>query len=174
GISTAGRSMRLALRMRVSMSAIGSVIMAWVPFRSPARLAHAGDQAAAGHVPETDAADAELAVDGPRPPAQLAAQADADLLARRHLDLLRVAPVGLQLRHLLAKRGHLCGSGHSQSSVWRRIEDAFSPDTSAKRRQPMLSFAERHAEGPQQLAGLVVVVGRRHEGDVHALRERHL
>src|SRR5262245_35382074 len=42
----------------------------------------------------------------------------------------------------------------------------------------VLSFesrlAERHAEGPQQFAGLVVVVGRRHNRDVHPLRVRDL
>src|SRR5690242_11280899 len=84
GMSTAGRSMRVALRMRVSMSASVSVIMAAIPL--PAGLGHAGDQAAAGHVPEADPANAELAVHRPRPAAQLAAQADADALARRHLD----------------------------------------------------------------------------------------
>src|SRR4051812_32372013 len=101
-ISTAGRSMLLALRMRVSMSAMGSVIMgkflrvsgprypAAAPRRpepralsmSPAGLADAGDEAVAGHVAEADPADAELAVHGPRPAAQLAAHLDADLLAR--------------------------------------------------------------------------------------------
>src|SRR5205085_8441603 len=80
GMSTAGRSMRLALRMRVSMSAIGSVIMAGI--LSPARFLDARDQAVAGHVAEADAADAELAVHRARPAAQPAAQADADLVAR--------------------------------------------------------------------------------------------
>src|SRR5919108_2326932 len=90
GMSTAGRSMRLALRMRVSMSARLSVIMVGAP--SPAGLLDAGDQAVAGHVAEADAADAELAVDGAGPAAQLAAQPDADHLARRHqLGLDRLA-----------------------------------------------------------------------------------
>src|SRR5262249_24988146 len=80
GMSTAGRSMRLALRMRVSMSARESVIM--VVWPSPARLRDARDQPVTGHAAETDAADAELAVDGAGPAAQAAAQPDADLLAR--------------------------------------------------------------------------------------------
>src|SRR6516225_7864872 len=84
GISTAGRSIRLALRMRVSMSAIGSVIMAV----SPARLRYAGDEPVVGHVAEADAADAELPVDGPPAPAQAAAEADADLVARPGLRLV--------------------------------------------------------------------------------------
>src|ERR1700675_868127 len=96
GMSTAGRSMRLALRMRVSMSANGSVIMV---VSSPARFLDAGNQAVARHVAEADAANAEFAIDGARPAAQLAAQANADALARRHLDLVRSAPAGLELGH---------------------------------------------------------------------------
>src|SRR5438876_9850356 len=81
GISTNGRSISLALRMRVSMSAIGSVIMVVVlPFALPGSLADARDHAVAGHVPEADAADAELPVDGPGPAAQLAAEPDLDPL----------------------------------------------------------------------------------------------
>src|SRR5262249_41736417 len=38
----------------------------------------------------------------------------------------------------------------------------------------MLRLAEGHAEAAQQLAGLVVTVGARDEGDVHALDEGHL
>src|SRR5260370_9654752 len=99
GMSTTGRSMKLALRMRVSMSATVSVIMGRLP--SPARLGDAGDQPVAGHVPEADAADAELAVDRPRPPAQLAAQADADDVARPHGPHLLVAAARrLQPGHL--------------------------------------------------------------------------
>src|SRR3954452_535703 len=82
GMSTAGRSMRLALRMRVSMSAIGSVSISSSVVRCagvlPARFFQAGDEAVAGQAPEADAADAELAVDGPAAAAQPAAQLDAD------------------------------------------------------------------------------------------------
>src|SRR5262245_27559656 len=84
GMSTNWRSIRLALRMRVSRSARGSVIMV-VP--SPARLLHAGDQPVAGQVAEADPADAELAVDRPGPAAQPTAQPDADALAREDLHL---------------------------------------------------------------------------------------
>src|SRR5262245_11254548 len=98
GISTTWRSMRLALRMRVNMSAMGSVIMA--RFLSPARLLDARDQSVRGHVAEADPADAELPVDGPRPSAQLAAQPHADALARRELDLLGVLLVRLPFRQL--------------------------------------------------------------------------
>src|SRR5262245_49026136 len=81
GISTNGRSISLALRMRVSMSAIGSVIMAASPLSQlPGRLADAGDQPVAREPAEADAADAELAVHGPRPPADLAPPRHADQL----------------------------------------------------------------------------------------------
>src|SRR5262245_23981677 len=108
GMSTTCRSMRLALRMRVSMSARGSVIMAC---SSPARFLHTRDHAVAGQPAEADPADAELAVDGARPAAQLAAQPDADdfarlhqpglvrlaFLVRRRLDLAQMPVEGLQM-----------------------------------------------------------------------------
>src|SRR4051794_30717744 len=105
GMSTTGRSMRLALRMRVSMSAIGSVIMAFV--LSPARFLDARNQPAAGHVAEADAADAELAIHGAGPAAQAAAQADADLVARPELVLGRVALVGLDPGQVTAEFNQL-------------------------------------------------------------------
>src|SRR5262249_41748037 len=105
GMSTAGRSMLLAVRIRVSMSAMGSVIM--VGTSSPAGLLDAGDQPVAGHVAEADTANPELAVDRPRPAAQPAAEPDLDALARRHLHLVRVALAGLQLGHLLLESRHL-------------------------------------------------------------------
>src|SRR5262245_30797566 len=116
GMSTTGRSMRLALRMRVSMSASGSVIMVGTP--SPARLLHAGDQPVAGHVAEADPADAELAVNRPRSPAQPAAQPNADALARRHLHLVRVALAGLQLGQLLLEPCYFRFGRHVFSRCW--------------------------------------------------------
>src|SRR5262249_1098917 len=98
GMSPTWRSMRLALRMRVSMSAMGSVIMA--RFLSPARFLDAGNQSVRRHAAETDPADAELAIDRPRPAAQLAAQPYADALARLELDLCRVLLVRLPFRAL--------------------------------------------------------------------------
>src|SRR4051812_38137451 len=97
GMSTAGRSMRLPLRVRVSMSAIGSVIMVGV---SPPRFLDPGDQPVTGQVAEADPADAELAVDGPRPAAQLAAEPNPDHVARPDALLLRVPPAGFQRGHL--------------------------------------------------------------------------
>src|SRR4051794_7762720 len=88
----------LALRRRVSMSAIGSVIviavvLSLLRFRgsrgdatfsgcggwwSPAGLGDAGQLAAVCHLAQADAAQAELAVDGLGPAAALAAGVAAD------------------------------------------------------------------------------------------------
>src|SRR5215212_11614484 len=95
-ISAAGRSIEFALRIRVSMSAIGSVIMALGPL--PARLADARDQPVGRQVAETDAADPELPVHGPRPPADLAPLPDVGQLPGRHH--LGLDPLGLGLAHL--------------------------------------------------------------------------
>src|SRR3954469_13576003 len=57
GISTRSWRARAPLRMRESMSEMGSVIMG-----SPARLDHAGDFAAEGVEAQTNAAQLELAV----------------------------------------------------------------------------------------------------------------
>src|SRR6516162_4425180 len=110
GMSTAGRSMRLALRMRVSMSANESVIM--LLLSSPAGLLDTRNQAIAGHVAKTDAADAELAVHGPRPAAQLAAQTHPNALARRHFHFGIRLLAGFQLGHLLTESNILRFGGH--------------------------------------------------------------
>src|SRR5688572_6998460 len=76
---------RVALRMRVSMSAIGSVIMACASpvSGSPGGLAHARDLAQQRTRAQADAADAGLAVDGAR------AAADAAATVATHLELGR-------------------------------------------------------------------------------------
>src|SRR5919206_4781761 len=69
GISACSCIALLALRMRVSMSATGSVSIG-----SPARLRHAGDDALVRELPQADPAEAELAEDGARPAAAGAAR----------------------------------------------------------------------------------------------------
>src|SRR5690349_21184192 len=68
--------LRTALRMRVSMSAMGSVegiALSWFLCRClPARLAHPGDLALERQLPQHDPADPELAIDAARTPRQLA------------------------------------------------------------------------------------------------------
>src|SRR5215471_4862341 len=75
GISTRSCSALLALRMRVSMSATGSVSMA-----SPARLRHARDHALVSELPQADPAEPELLEHGARPAAAVAARVVAHLV----------------------------------------------------------------------------------------------
>src|SRR5581483_11157289 len=109
-MSTAGRSMRLALRMRVSMSANESVIMGKAP--SPAGLFDARNQAIAGHASKTDTADAKFAIHGAGPAAELAPQANADTLARRHLHFGIRLLAGFQLGQLPLEPHVFCFGGH--------------------------------------------------------------
>src|SRR5512135_3507440 len=115
GISTRGRSIRTALRIRVSRSAgggrrRGGIVGGGgvrrtevsVPRRLgasrdphedrslPTGLLDARDQAAAGQVPEADPADAEFAIDGAGASAELAAAPvpDRELAGRLRLDHL--------------------------------------------------------------------------------------
>src|SRR5665213_1656040 len=68
-----------ALRMRVSMSAIGSVISLQLSLLLPAALRHTRDVAVERQLPETQAAQPELPHVGARPAAQVAAVAQAHL-----------------------------------------------------------------------------------------------
>src|SRR5947208_7829529 len=82
GISTLSWSARFAFLIRASMSAIGSVCMLLL-LLLPARLRHARDYALVGEVAQADPAEAELLVDGARPPAPVAPRVVA------HFELLR-------------------------------------------------------------------------------------
>src|SRR5689334_20921569 len=70
GTSRVSWPARMALRMRVKRSAIGSVIIIAI---LPARLDQSRDMAFAGVIPEADAAHAEAAEKRPRAAAQRAA-----------------------------------------------------------------------------------------------------
>src|SRR5262245_4533709 len=85
--------------MRVNISANGSVIIVG----SPTRLANTGDQAIAGHGPETNAAHAKLAINSPSSAAQFAAQPNPNTVARPQLRLARLLPKQVQCFELLAK-----------------------------------------------------------------------
>src|SRR5258705_12773544 len=76
----------MALRTRVSMSAMGSV-MVMVVSSSPAGLAHARDLPRQRQRAEADAAGAELAHEGVAAPAQVAARLAPRAELRRHLAL---------------------------------------------------------------------------------------
>src|SRR5271165_928719 len=79
GMRTVSKCAVLALRIRVSMSAIGSVIVIVGRLPSPARLRHAGDLAGMDHHPQADAAQPELPVDGLGPAAAATARVAAHL-----------------------------------------------------------------------------------------------
>src|SRR5271169_5081471 len=78
----------LALRMRVSMSAMGSVIVIVASLPSPARLGHTGDLARVHHDAQADPAQPELAQDGPWTAAPAAPGVAPDLELRGALLLL--------------------------------------------------------------------------------------
>src|ERR687886_345224 len=80
GISVRSCIALLALRMRVSMSATGSVSIVRL---LPRAFRHAGDHALVGQLPQADPAEAELAEDGARAPAAVAARVGAHLEALR-------------------------------------------------------------------------------------------
>src|SRR5215831_12868677 len=88
GSSTWSCSALLALRMRVSMSATGSVSIG-----SPAALRHAGNHALVGELAQADPAEAELLEHGARPSALVAPR----VVARRVL----LRPRGLRDQRLL-------------------------------------------------------------------------
>src|SRR2546430_6140249 len=90
GISARSCSALLALRMRVSMSATGSVSKSRL---LPRALGHAGNHAFMGELAQADAAEPELLEDGARPPAAVAAGVVAHLVLRR--------PGGLDPQRLL-------------------------------------------------------------------------
>src|SRR5271157_4688572 len=74
GTSTLGCRAWIALRTRVSMSAMGSLVINLLPWPGlPARLGHAGNLAVQSQLAETQAADAELAQIAARPSAAPAA-----------------------------------------------------------------------------------------------------
>src|SRR5919205_1493598 len=78
GMITVSCAAMIPLRMRVRKSATGSVI----DMRSPARLRHAGDVAVVRELAQAHAAQAELAVDRPRPAAAAAARVGPRLVLR--------------------------------------------------------------------------------------------
>src|SRR3954453_15818844 len=80
GISARSCSALLALRMRVSMSATGSVSTRILLL--PGALGHARDDALVGELPQADTTEPELLEDGARTPAAVAAGVVAHLELR--------------------------------------------------------------------------------------------
>src|ERR1700681_877731 len=88
GILTLSCMAVLALRMRVSMSATGSVIVIGASLPSPARLGDAGDLPGMHHDAQADTAEAELPQYGAGPTAAPASCVRPDLELGRPLLLL--------------------------------------------------------------------------------------
>src|SRR5881296_4013347 len=86
GISTRGCRDLTAFRIRVSMSAIGSVMVSSSPPVLPAGFRNARHHPLQRQIAEADPAQLELAQEAPRPPAALAAVAvpDRELLLLAH------------------------------------------------------------------------------------------
>src|SRR5579862_4273001 len=105
GMTAFSWSALFAFRMRVSMSAIGSVSIG-----SPARLRHAGNRALMCELAEADPAEAELAIDRARPAAPVAARVVA------HLELLRTPLLDDKrcLRHLLLPSVAVAAERHAE------------------------------------------------------------
>src|ERR1700684_487798 len=79
GIFTVSCMAVLALRMRVNMSAMGSVIVMSAALPSPARLGHARDLPGVDHDAQADPAQPELLEHGLGPPTAPAPRIAADL-----------------------------------------------------------------------------------------------
>src|SRR5690242_8812309 len=88
GIATSSWNAMLAFRMRVSMSAMGSVMVMRAP-PSPRALRHAGDLPCVRHLSQADAAETEVAVHRARSTTAAAARVRTNLelrLAQRLVD----------------------------------------------------------------------------------------
>src|SRR5580704_13842496 len=98
GIFTVSCIAVLALRIRVSMSAMGSVIVMSAALPSPARLGHTGDLPGVDHDAQADPAQAELLEHGLGPPTAPAPRITADLELGRALLLLDQCLLGHRVR----------------------------------------------------------------------------
>src|SRR6266702_3268953 len=99
GIATESCIATLALRIRVSMSAMGSTMVTVAVLLSPARLGHAGHLAVVHHLPKTDPAQPELAEHGFGPPAPAAPGVGPDLELGLALLLLDECLLGHDVRY---------------------------------------------------------------------------
>src|ERR1039457_1405031 len=103
GTSTFGWRAWIAFRTRVSMSAMGSLVIILLLPALPASFHHAWDLAVQGELAETETADAEFTQIGARPAATPAAVAVADS------QLGRSGPARFLQLNIF---GDFCRSGH--------------------------------------------------------------
>src|ERR1017187_1797889 len=139
GTSTLGWRAWIAFRTRVSMSAMGSLVIIFLLPALPASLHHAGDLAVQGELAETETAHAEFTQKGARPAAAPTPVAVPDS------QLGRFSPPGfLQLQIF----GDFCGGGHG---FWFSL------------------LAEGHPHVPQQRQALGIRAGRGGNRNIHSL-----
>src|SRR5581483_608277 len=130
----------LALRMRVSMSATGSVSISSL---LPGALRHAGDDALVGELPQADPAEPELAEHGTRPSAAVAAGVVA------HLELCGAG--GLHPQGLL---GHLPVASVGSEREAERIQERARLDVVRRGR------GDRDVEAADLIDAVVIDLGK--------------
>src|SRR3954454_15113390 len=173
GIFTRSCIAVLALRTRISMSAIGSVIIVQSPPPSPARLRHAGDLAGVDQFAKTDAAQHELAVHRLRTTAALAPRVRAHLELGLALLLLDECLLGHLLLALPAEWkaegieqspafGVGTSGGHDRDVHAPRDVDAVVVDL---REDQLLGDAERVVAAAVELRGQAAEVTDAGNGD---------
>src|ERR1017187_4504279 len=178
GMSTAGDSMRFALRMRVNMSAIESVIIL-ASLLNGFRLAFARRPASAKRKRQKYYQLA-FCTPGIKPLFAMSRKQIRQMPNLRYT--ARARPHSRQrMRILTSSRGaifflpDLCSSSFFRlracSTLLAVVDIAHNPFNPLANR---LRFPERHAEQFQELARFVVGARAGDEGDVHALREVHL
>src|SRR4051812_3212715 len=145
----------LALRMRVSMSAMGSV-MVIVGLPSPARLGDARDLAGVHELAQAEPAQPELAVHGARPAAAAAPRVGPHLVLGLALLLLDQRLLG----HLLTPFP-ACALAASRRA---------RPSAALLAGPLHLASREREAEGVEEGPSAGVVDRAGHDRDVHAPR----
>src|SRR5688572_30650592 len=104
----------MALRMRVNISAIGSVSM-FERILLPTGFAHAGNQTLVGEFAKTNPADAELAIHGPRTAANLAAPLES---RREFWRQLRLCEFGFTGHEFVSMGNSYFFFSFFGSSVW--------------------------------------------------------
>src|SRR4051794_40256082 len=102
-MATSSWNATFAFRIRVSMSAIGSVIVTANTSPSPRALRHPGDLSRMSHLAQTEPTQPEIAVDRARPATPPAARVTAHLELRRALLLVDECLLGH--RFTPARRG---------------------------------------------------------------------
>src|SRR6056297_3653651 len=161
GITTWSCIAVFALRTRVSMSAMGSVIMMDRSPFSPRALGQARDLAGMGELSQADPAEAELAVHGTRTAAAAAAGVGANLELGSSVRLVDECLLG-HVSLFSLRDGRAAGS-----LALLAVQRALAP-LLARSVLGVSALLEGEAERIEERVAGLVVVGRGDDGDVHA------